>query len=95
MSEQKVSITLYEGFLCTAGAAGGCQSLRIIAKGTEHRIKDLGSECPSVCTPEFPGSQRAYTDLKQIYVKADVVYDTLGKKREIPELPSPQHFSQP
>lgn len=95
MSEQKVSITLCGSFLCTVGAAGGCHYLRIIVKGMEHKIKDLRSERPFICTHKFPGNQRVYISLNEKYLRADEAYDTLDKKREIPELPPCQHLSQP
>lgn len=44
MSEQKVSVTLCGGFLCEAGAIGGCHSPRIIVRGTECKIKHVRAD---------------------------------------------------
>jgi len=73
----------------------GVVTLRIIVKGTEHRIRDSRSECCFICTHKFPGNQRVYTSLNQIHVKANQAYSTLEKKRETPELSPPQNLYHP
>lgn len=57
---------------------------------TECRIKCWRAECPFVCTCKFAGYERVYVNLDEIYVKADYFCGTLVKKREIPELPTPE-----